>query len=159
MAPTGDPSLASVYAAERDGLLRLAAFVTGEVGAAADIVHDAFADLHETFDDVQSPPAWLTSAVARRSVSWVRRRAVARRYLQSAVPERPVAHVGDLPDRLRVRDAVSRLSPQRRAVVFCRYYLDLSEAQTAATLGVPPGTVKSRLARALRELEVCLDEQ
>ena len=37
-------------------------------------------------------------------------------------------------------------------VVTCRYLLDLSEAETAAALGIPAGTVKSRLHRGLRRL-------
>lgn len=162
MAPAdGAPTLADVYAAERDGLVRLAAFVTGDVGAAAEIVHDAFADLHEGWARVESPRGWLRSAVARRSVSWVRRRAVARRYLESVGPPLPLEAAAppvDVPGRIRVREAVARLSPTRRAVVFCRFYLDLSEAETAATLGLPAGTVKSRLSRALRELEGALDD-
>nr|WP_246308857.1 sigma factor-like helix-turn-helix DNA-binding protein [Kineosphaera limosa] len=59
---------------------------------------------------------------------------------------------------VNVRQAVAKLSPQRRAVVFCRFYLDLSEAETARTLQVPLGTVKSRLSRAMRELEEALDD-
>lgn len=154
----GGSSIEDVYAAERDGLVRLAAFVTGDVGAAAELVQDAFADLHEAWETVESPAAWLRSAVARRSVSWVRRRIVARRYLESR-PRVDSQDPVDVAGRLRVRDAVARLRPQHRAVVFCRYYLDLSEADTAATLGVPVGTVKSRLARALRVLEGALDER
>lgn len=45
LAREGRPSLGEVYEAERDGLVRFAAFVTGDVGAAAEVVHDAFADL------------------------------------------------------------------------------------------------------------------
>lgn len=157
------PSMADVYARERDGLIRMAAFVTGDVHSAVDVVHEAFADLQAEFDAVDSPGAWLNRAVARRSVSWVRRRITARRYLQSQVrTDGPAgtrgdrAEMVDVATRLQVRSAIGRLSPQRRAVVFCRFYLDLSDADTAAMLGVP-GTVKSRLSRALAELEVTLD--
>jgi RNA polymerase sigma-70 factor (ECF subfamily) len=41
---------------------------------------------------------------------------------------------------------------EQRLVVGCRYFLDLSEAETATTLGIRAGTVKSRLARALERL-------
>ena len=40
----------------------------------------------------------------------------------------------------------------------CRYLLDLDEAETAAVLGWPRGTVKSRLHRALRRLQANLDD-
>ena len=51
------------------------------------------------------------------------------------------------------------LSPAHRQVVTCRYLLDLDEAETAAVLGWPRGTVKSRLSRALARLreEVTID--
>lgn len=48
----------------------------------------------------------------------------------------------------RVRD----LPVELREVVACRYLLELSEAETATALGIPGGTVKSRLHRALRVL-------
>ena len=52
---------------------------------------------------------------------------------------------------------LARLSPQHRQVVTCRYLLDLDEAETAAVLGWPRGTVKSRLHRALARLRDVLD--
>jgi RNA polymerase sigma-70 factor (sigma-E family) len=51
-----------------------------------------------------------------------------------------------------VERALARLAPQAREVVVLRYYVDLSERQTADALGIPAGTVKSRLARALAQL-------
>jgi RNA polymerase sigma-70 factor (ECF subfamily) len=49
--------------------------------------------------------------------------------------------------------ALSKLDIERRAVVVCRYFLGMNEAETAAALGVRLGTVKSRLSRALRQLQ------
>jgi RNA polymerase sigma-70 factor, ECF subfamily len=51
-----------------------------------------------------------------------------------------------------VREALGRLRDEERLVVSCRYLMELSEAETAAALGIPPGTVKSRLHRALARL-------
>jgi RNA polymerase sigma-70 factor (ECF subfamily) len=45
---------------------------------------------------------------------------------------------------------------RQRSVVVCRFYLGMSEAETAAALGTRPGTVKSRLHRALRQLQTRL---
>lgn len=56
-------------------------------------------------------------------------------------------------------DVLERLPRKHREVVACRYLLDLSEAETAATLGCRKGTVKSRLARALTRLRAELDKE
>ena len=55
-------------------------------------------------------------------------------------------------DRTRLLAALDALPANARDVLACRYLLDLSEAETAAALGVRPGTVKSRTARALDAL-------
>ncbi len=51
-----------------------------------------------------------------------------------------------------VREALRRLRDEERQVIACRYLMELSEAETAAALGIPAGTVKSRLHRALARL-------
>jgi RNA polymerase sigma-70 factor (ECF subfamily) len=48
--------------------------------------------------------------------------------------------------------AVQRLNQKGQDVVYLRYFLDMSEAQTAETLDIAPGTVKSRLHRAMKQL-------
>jgi RNA polymerase sigma factor (sigma-70 family) len=53
--------------------------------------------------------------------------------------------------------AVERLGDRDRTVIACRYFLDLSEAETAEVLGVAAGTVKSRLSRALGRLRGSLE--
>ena len=56
-----------------------------------------------------------------------------------------------------VRTALAGLDDAERLVVTCRYLLGLSEAETAAALGIPAGTVKSRLHRGLRRLRERLE--
>lgn len=60
--------------------------------------------------------------------------------------------------RTVVRAALLRLGEEERRVVACRYLLELSEAETAAALAIPAGTVKSRLHRGLRRLRTDLDD-
>jgi RNA polymerase sigma factor (sigma-70 family) len=48
--------------------------------------------------------------------------------------------------------AITELPTRQRQVVVCRYYLDLSERDTARTLGVSAGTVKTSASRAMKTL-------
>lgn len=67
------------------------------------------------------------------------------------LPEHP-ADDPDLATGLAVRRALAAMSPEHREVLVLRFYADLPERATADVLGVPPGTVKSRTARALAAL-------
>jgi RNA polymerase sigma factor (sigma-70 family) len=64
----------------------------------------------------------------------------------------PEEEADALDRRRRLLAAVNRLRRTDREVIAFRYFLDLSEAEMAAALNVPPGTVKSRLTRALERL-------
>ena len=60
-------------------------------------------------------------------------------------------------ERATLLQAVEGLREEDRLVIACRYLLDLGEAETAAVLGLPQGTVKSRLSRALGRLREHLE--
>jgi RNA polymerase sigma-70 factor (sigma-E family) len=70
------------------------------------------------------------------------------------VPEPPPAAdpAGDLSLSQSVRASLERLRPEHRQVLVLRYFADLREAQIASVLGIAPGTVKSRAARAIAAL-------
>jgi RNA polymerase sigma-70 factor (ECF subfamily) len=99
---------------------------------------------------------WLLAIVAnearnrRRSAN--RREALALRAPHQGAESSPETAVLATESRQALLDALNRLPDPDREVVSCRYLLELSEAETAAVLGVPAGTVKSRLSRALGRL-------
>jgi len=103
---------------------------------------------------------WLLRIVANEARN--RRRSAGRRErlaLRAAAEVRPGDAVPSPEAAVRGREqlgvlleAVNRLSEEHRLVVACRYFLDLSEAETASVLGIRRGTVKSRLSRALERL-------
>lgn len=141
-------SFDEVYRAERDGLVRLAALVLGSTAAADDVVHDAFADLHRRWSDVDNPPGWLRTTVVRRCLNERRRwRNFARMAPRWARPD----ETDPMPPE-PLLDVLATLPVRQRTAVVLRYYADLSEAEIAAAMGIAAGTVKSTLHRALARL-------
>jgi RNA polymerase sigma-70 factor (ECF subfamily) len=108
---------------------------------------------------------WLLTIVANEARN--RRKSAARRVRLAlrAAEDRPSGDAAPSPevavlereDRERLVDAVGAMRDEDRMVIGCRYFLGLSERETAAALGIPPGTVKSRLARSLRRLRAALE--
>jgi RNA polymerase sigma-70 factor (ECF subfamily) len=84
-------------------------------------------------------------------------RAMADRPSDDAAPS-PEAAALALERRTTLLAALNRLRHEDREVIGARYLLDLSEAETADVLGIPRGTVKSRLSRALTRLRSSLDD-
>jgi RNA polymerase sigma factor (sigma-70 family) len=148
---------------------RTAYVVTGSAADAEDAAQEAFVKAYRALDrfrpDAQFRP-WLLRIVANEARNRVRSSG-RRQHLELRLAEgfRPgdaapspeaVALAGD--ERRRLLAMVNTLSGDDRRVIACRYFLDLSSEETAATLGVPEGTVKSRLSRALARLRTQVQE-
>ena len=136
-------------------------------GEADDVAQEAFLKAYRHlpgFRAGSSFRAWLLAIVANearnRRRSFVRRSALVLR-----VRDEPVVASDDPAEaalrgarRQEVLDAVARLPDRDREVISLRYFAQLSEAEMAASLGCAPGTVKSRLSRALERLRAELGE-
>ncbi len=146
-----DDAFVELYRTERDGLVRLAYLLTASQAAAEDIVQDAFIKSHTKLDGVDKPLAYLRRAVTNGCWSWHRRRKREAEHLTSSP-----AVVGGASD-VEMWDALNRLPTRRRSVLVLRYYLDLTEAETAESLGWRVGTVKSTTHRALSDLRRMLE--
>src|SRR3954454_1933611 len=133
------------YATHYAGLVRLAAATTMSVPLAEEIVQDAFLAAYQQWPRLDVPEAWLRRAVVNRSTSWIRRQMTERR-LAPQLEEQDLLN-GESEARHLI-DVLRRLPARQRAVVFLKYYEDLTEEQIAALLGCAVGTVKSRLNRA-----------
>ena len=80
-----------------------------------------------------------------------------RRY-QAKVPG-PQTDIDVGPDHVAIVDALSQLEPGQREVVVLHHLADVGTTQIAAGLGIPEGTVKSRLSRARARLADLLDDR
>ena len=131
---------------------------------AEDVVQETLLRAWRHRSILESPPpalrAWLYT-VARNLVTdeW-RHRRVLRETPVADVPEGPTSE--DRTDQMLlswvVAEALTRMTPEHRAVLLECYYRGRPVAEAAQRLGVPEGTVKSRTHYALRALKLALDE-
>ncbi len=153
----GEGPLEAAYRAARPRLIQLAVLLVDDQGTAEDVVQDVFARLQRRgYPEVDSIDAYLTTAVLNTARSMLRRRGVAARGLVQLGSRARLRHDPDVAEmsaeHARVWQAITRLPTRQREVVVCRYYLDLSERETARSLRVSAGTVKTCAARALKTL-------
>lgn len=145
--------------------VRLAWTLAG--GDAEDAVQEAFVKAYRSLDRFRAGAAfrpWLFAIVANEARN--RRRSAGRRE-RLAVRAGALAPVGVLigsPEdealaadrRARLAAAIESLGDRDREVIACRWFAELSEAEMAVVLSCRPGTVKSRLSRALERLRAAL---
>ena len=141
-----------VYRTERDGLVRLAYLMTGSQAVAEDLVQDTFVRVMAKLDAASEPGAYLRRSVINACYSWHRR---SWREIPAAADEHEGSHRDSY--EAEMWDALEHLAPRRRTVIVLRYYLDMSEAEVASTLGCRVGTVKSTAHRALKDLRRALE--
>ncbi|MGL4743796.1 MAG: sigma-70 family RNA polymerase sigma factor [Dermatophilaceae bacterium] len=148
-------------------LLAYAARLTGDRGAAEDIVQETLVRAWQHADTLVesrgSVRGWLLTVTRNLATDRVRARAA--RPAEVAAPPEPVladARVGpdiagEVVDRMVVVDAMSTLSEEHRQVIEQLYFRGRTVTEAASVLQVPPGTVKSRSFYALRAMRAVLD--
>jgi RNA polymerase sigma-70 factor (sigma-E family) len=149
----------SYVVARSPALLRTAYLLTGNRADAEDLLQTALAKTYLAWDRIREREAldgYVRRVMVNTQTSWWRRRKVDE-YPTDALPESPSAGgADDFTNAMSLHDALwtalAGLPKRQRAMVVLRYYEDLSEAETAAVLGVSVGTVKSTTSRALSKL-------
>jgi RNA polymerase sigma-70 factor (sigma-E family) len=142
-----------LYRAHLPGATRLAYLLTGDRAAAEDVAQDAFLRAASRLGALRDDAAfggYLHKAVLNAVRNRARRQRLERRHAQPPPPT--YAELPDVATRDRLWTALLRLPHRQRAALVLRFYLDLSEADTADRLGCRPGTVKSAVARGLAAL-------
>jgi len=160
--PTSNELLVDMYRDHYRSLVRLASLLLDDRAASEEVVQDAFVALFRRWDSVADPArrvSYLRSAVLNGARSRSRRRLVRRKLVLVEPAAGESAETGALraEDRREVIDALRGLSDRQRECLVLRYYLDLTEAEIAATLGISAGSVKTHTHRAMAALERALE--
>jgi RNA polymerase sigma-70 factor, ECF subfamily len=144
---------------------RAAYAVTADRGLADDSAQEAFVKAFAAlgrFDETQPFAPWIKRIAINAAVDSLRRS----RRLEVASDEESTFHAWALGEsaeddlrRWAVADAVAALGAAKRVVVVLHYWLDLPLEEIAGVLGLPIGTVASRLARAREDLRLILEEE
>jgi RNA polymerase sigma-70 factor (sigma-E family) len=142
-------------------LHRVAVLLTGDHARAEDLVAESLARVFLAWPRIRSGDAF---GYARRTLmnlhtDWWRRLRRRPETLTDQLPEVSdgVDHDGEVAQRDSIVRSLRRLTRRERAVVVLRYYVDLTDQETAVELGISLGTVKSTNARALAKLRVSPD--
>lgn len=152
----------------QDVAVRTACVVGGSADDAEDVAQEAFVKAYAALGRFRSGSPfrpWLLRIVANEARN--RRRSAGRRARLAvrAAEDRPSSDAAPSPEvavlahetQRMLLEAVNGLRDEDREVIGARYFLELSESETAEALGIPRGTVKSRLSRALGRLREVMD--
>lgn len=150
--------------------VRAAYLITYDRALAEDVVQTAFVRIYERiaqFDDNRPFEPWFMRVVMNAALQAIKQR---QRVLSLDGNDYDTSFTDliadDMPNpenaaeasemREAVRDALAALSPDQRAVIVLRYYLEYSEQELAEEFNTPPGTIKWRLHTARKQLSVLL---
>ncbi len=171
MARDGDVAAFSrIMEAEQPRLMAQALAFCGDAELARDLVQETMIAAWKSlgrFDGSCRLFTWLYVILLRqhrRSLGWLSRRlplATLEQQAMAALHEPASPDGGDGADAAEaelLRAMMAALPARHREVLRLRFYADASEAEIAAALGIPPGTVKSRLHHALEKLRRMKDK-
>jgi len=161
-------ALGKLYDATLGKVYGLALRITGKAESAEEVVSDVYFQAYREagrFDAERGVViAWLLMLTRSRALDHLRRRDIAESHPEphSLHPERHIAEACPL-DRLleleanvRLREAMNELMPLQRQMLALSFFRDLSHQEIAGQTGIPLGTVKSHIRRALEKLKPLL---
>jgi RNA polymerase sigma factor (sigma-70 family) len=152
-----DHLVAELFSTHRLALVRVAVLLVGDTATAEDVVQEAFIGLYRGARRLTSADkalAYVRASVVNgcRSVHRARGRALLRRVQHDPPVWSAEAAVLAREESKTMLQAFSQLSGRAREVLALRYYLDLTDAEIAESLGVTKSTVSSTASRALTAL-------
>ncbi len=157
MSDLADAEFRDFMAARWPSLVRLSYGLTGDQALAEDLAQTALIKAYASWPRVRradNPDAYVRRIVINTNRSRLRPRRFSE-HLTPALPDHSTPdQTGQQDEHSALIAALMTLPDRQRAVVVMRYWLDLTEAQVAATLGCSAGTVKSQASRALAKLRL-----
>jgi len=143
-------------------LQRLARVRVEHAQHAEEVMQDAWVAIARGLGRLDDParfPAWAMRIVERRGADWVRRRQLERhrRDLLASAPPPDAIAAAPRHDLQHLREVIDRLTPDDRQLLHLFYHQGLSVGEVAEVLGVPAGTVKSRLFHTREKLRTHLE--
>lgn len=158
-----DAAVEELYAGHYRRLVRLSVLLVRDPETAEEVVQDSFVAMHGKWRSLREPDkglAYLRQTVVNRSRSVLRHRGVQAAHPPPVLPHGPGADEDALVSERRtaVLDAMRGLPDRQREVLALRYYLDLSEAEIADTLGISRGAVKSHASRGVAALRSVMED-
>jgi RNA polymerase sigma-70 factor (ECF subfamily) len=163
-ASPGEDLIRSLYQEHGRSLLDYATRLTGDRAAAEDVVQETLLRAWKHADALQSGVGsirgWLLTVARNLVTDRARARAVRPMEVNQPVdvPAAQRDHAEAVVDTMTVMGALEGLSPEHRAVLVEVYYRGRTVNETAAVLGIAPGTVKSRTYHAVRALRATLGQ-
>ena len=174
LARQGDPTAwIAIIRQHQQAVFRFAWLLLGDADEADDIAQETFIRAFralDSFDDERPLRPWLLQIA--KNLATNRRRSLGR-YLAAVGrwlltqrdmaqehsgrdPAHTSAHLATSDELVR---AVCRLNSEAQEIIYLRYFLELSVAETAEALNIAPGTVKSRLSRAIERLRTVVADE
>jgi RNA polymerase sigma-70 factor (sigma-E family) len=153
-----------LYAVHYRALVRLAVLLVWDTPTAEEVVQDSFIAMRDTWHrlrDADQAIAYLRQSVVNRSRSVLRGRAALGQTMERARPDPPEPEDEVLIqlERSAVVAALRKLPDRQREAIVLRYYAGLSEAETAAAMGISRGAVKSHSARGMSALRAAIPQE
>lgn len=137
-----------LYRSHRDRLRRVAYLMTGQAAVAEELVHDAFVQLHQRWEAIEVPAAYLRTTLVRLCLAWRDRAAMGR----AREPRTGTSAWTEVPEVDETWDRLATLPRDQRVALVLRYYEDLPDHEIAEVMGCAPATVRTRIHRALAKL-------
>ncbi|MCG9969529.1 RNA polymerase sigma factor [Pelotomaculum terephthalicicum JT] len=155
-------SLRFVYELFYKPVFRAAYFILNDTKLAEDCVHEVFLKLHSKIEQLEEPSKlenWMCRMAS--NIAWDMIRDRTKNMLSAKAKWSNEANPSNLPEDILleseekevIKQYIQQLRPDHKRVIYFKYYLNMSDYEISTALGIPVGTVKSRLFYARKEIK------